>query len=177
MDRKKMLQVLLPAGAAGGMVLLVGLLIALGDGGSSDATVKGKDGKPAAVVDDSGMSDSVPPLDAPEWKEQASGLKVWDVTEGEGTPVPPGARVLVHYSGWLPDGKPFDSSRKRGQPIDFSLDGVIRGWTLGIPGMKPGGVRRLYIPAELAYGANPDPRSGIPPNSPLVFEVKLLKVL
>jgi hypothetical protein len=173
MDRKKLLQVLLPAAAAGGMVLLVGLLIALGDGGSSAPTTKGADGKPvAAGGDDSGMSDSIPPLDAPEWKDQGNGLKVWDVKEGEGIPVPPGGKVLAHYTGWLTDGTVFDSSRNRGAPSPFGLNGVIKGWTLGLPGMKPGGIRRLYIPADLAYGSAGRP--GIPPDAPLVFEVKLI---
>jgi len=116
---------------------------------------------------------SLPPLDAPEWKDAGNGLKTWDVTEGTGAPVAPGARVKVHYTGWLTNGSKFDSSHDRGEPIEFSLNQVIKGWQQGIPGMKPGGTRRLYIPAALGYGAAGAGRS-IPPNAVLVFEVDLL---
>ena len=117
-----------------------------------------------------------PDLNAKEWKKTDSGLEMWDVKEGKGDAVKAGGRVKVHYSGWLTDEKAtmFDSSVKRGQPATFGLDQVIKGWTEGIPGMKPGGVRRLKIPANLAYGAAGRP--GIPPNSTLVFEVELLEV-
>ena len=77
------------------------------------------------------------------------------------------------YTGWLTDGTKFDSSLDRGQPIEFPLTGVIRGWQDGIPGMKPGGVRRLLIPPALGYGMRGAP-GAIPPNATLVFEVELL---
>jgi FKBP-type peptidyl-prolyl cis-trans isomerase len=116
-----------------------------------------------------------PALDSKEWKKKDSGLEVWDVKEGKGDAVKEGATVTVHYAGWLTDKDAtlFDSSYKRGEPATFSLDGVIKGWTEGIPGMKPGGVRRLKIPAKLAYG---DREVGglIPANSTLVFEVELI---
>lgn len=183
MDRKKMLQVLLPAGAAGGMVLLIGLLIALGDGGSSAATGKEKEktNQRAAAFDDSGMTDTLPPADAPEWKAGPGLMKVWDVAEGEGDPCPKGATVTIHYTGWTTDGKVFDSSRKNlsprggtGAPATFPLADLIRGWQEGIPGMKPGGIRRLNIPYNWAYGEQGRPPS-IPPKADLVFEVKLLE--
>src|SRR5437764_9154812 len=94
----------------------------------------------------------LPDLKAKEWKKQPNGLEIWDVKEGKGDPVKAGGKVKVHYTGWLLDGKVFDSSVKRGEPIEFPLTGVIKGWQEGIPGMKPGGVRRLKIPPELAYG-------------------------
>src|SRR5205814_2871832 len=94
---------------------------------------------------------TLPPLDAPEWADAGNGLKTWDVTEGTGRAVPPGGTVKVHYTGWLTDGTKFDSSHDRGTPIELSLNGVIKGWQQGIPGMKPGGVRRLVIPPALAY--------------------------
>ena len=114
----------------------------------------------------------MPNLDAKEWKKQKSGLEIWDAKEGKGDAVKPGAKVKVHYTGWLTDGKIFDSSVVRKEPIEFPLSGVIKGWQEGIPGMKVGGVRRLKIPAELAYG---DKQVGpIPPKSTLVFEVEML---
>ncbi len=184
MDRKKLLQVLLPAAAAGGMVLLVGLLIALGDGGSSAVTSKstGEAGpRRAASFDDAGMSDTLPPVDAAEWKPGPGLMKVWDVAEGEGEPCPKGATVTIHYTGWRQDGVVFDSSRKAlskrptdGAPTTFALGQLIRGWQEGIPGMKPGGIRRLVIPSSWSYGEQGSPPD-IPPNADLVFEVKLLE--
>jgi FKBP-type peptidyl-prolyl cis-trans isomerase FkpA len=115
----------------------------------------------------------VPKLDAPEWSARPNGLEVWDVTPGQGAAVPAGAKVTVHYTGWLTDGTVFDSSKSRGKPITFGLGQVIRGWQEGIPGMKPGGVRRLKIPGPLAYGAAGIPGT-IPANATLVFEVELI---
>jgi len=117
----------------------------------------------------------LPDLTAKEWKKQTNGLEIWDVKEGKGDPVKPGGRVKVHYTGWLTDGKVFDSSVTRGEPITFGLDQVIKGWQEGIPGMKPGGVRRLKIPSDLGYGAR-GAGGAIPPNATLVFEVELLEV-
>jgi FKBP-type peptidyl-prolyl cis-trans isomerase len=120
---------------------------------------------------------SRPPLDAKEWKKTDSGVEIWDVKEGKGDAVKAGAKVTVHYTGWLTDEKAtkFDSSLDRGKPITFPLDGVIKGWQEGIPGMKPGGVRRLKIPAKLAYGER-GAGGVIPPNATLVFEVELIEV-
>jgi FKBP-type peptidyl-prolyl cis-trans isomerase len=117
----------------------------------------------------------LPDLKAKEWKKQPNGLEIWDVKEGKGDAVKAGGRVKVHYTGWLTDGTVFDSSKKRNEPIEFPLDGVIKGWQEGIPGMKPGGVRRLKIPSELGYGAR-GAGGVIPPNATLVFEVELLEV-
>ena len=117
-----------------------------------------------------------PDLKAKEWKKLDSGLEVWDVKNGNGVAVKPGGKVKVHYTGWLTDekGTIFDSSVQRGEPIEFSLDGVIKGWQEGIPGMSPGGVRRLKIPPELAYGKRGAGRV-IGPDATLVFEVELLE--
>lgn len=99
-------------------------------------------------------------------------LQTIDLEVGTGDEVQPGAVVTVDYTGALAaDGTIFQSSLDMGQPVTFSLDGVIKGWTDGIPGMKVGGKRRLIIPAEQAYGAQS--RDGIPPNSALVFDVTL----
>ena len=118
-----------------------------------------------------------PALDAKEWKKQKSGLEIWDVKVGKGDAVKPGDKVTVHYTGWLTDAKAtkFDSSLDRGKPISFPLNRVIKGWQEGIPGMKPGGVRRLKIPATLGYGEK-GAGDDIPPNATLVFEVELISV-
>ena len=116
----------------------------------------------------------LPDLNAKEWKKLGDkGLEIWDVKEGTGEAVKAGATVTVHYTGWLTDGKQFDSSAG-GKPISFGLNQVIKGWTDGIPGMKPGGTRRLKIPSELGYG-KAGAGSDIPPNATLVFEVQLIK--
>jgi FKBP-type peptidyl-prolyl cis-trans isomerase FkpA len=117
-----------------------------------------------------------PDLKAKEWKKLDSGLEIWDFKEGKGEAVKEGGTVKVHYTGWLTDDKAtiFDSSVKRNEPIEFSLKRVIKGWQEGIPGMKPGGVRRLRIPPELAYGERAI--GDIPANSTLIFEVELLEV-
>lgn len=116
-----------------------------------------------------------PDLASKEWKKLPSGLEVWDAKVGTGKEVKAGADVKVHYTGWLTDeaGTVFDSSVKRGEPIEFPLDGVIKGWQQGIPGMKVGGVRRLRIPPELAYGKR-GAGALIGPDATLVFEVELL---
>ena len=94
---------------------------------------------------------------------------------GTGAAVAAGGTVTVNYVGWLTNGTRFDSSVARGQPAQFSLNNVIQGWQEGIPGMQPGGIRRLYIPSALAYGTagNSNGSVPIPPNSDLVFEIQL----
>lgn len=162
-----MLQVLLPAGAAAGVVLLIGVLVAVGDGGGTEGP-----GKTVAAP-------TAPPfpVDAPEWKpvDEAAypGLKMWDVKEGTGAPCPKGATVTIHYTGWTTDGKKFDSSKDRGQPAIFPLANLIPGWQAGVPGMKPGGVRRLLIPYKFGYGEAGSPPS-IPPKATLLFEMELI---
>lgn len=179
MDRKTILQILGPAAAVGLIAVLLGVLLAPSDPTNRDkgdpTPLDESSAKPSRPTGDSvGMTLDLPSIEDPAWKAgPEGGLKVWDVTEGTGDPVPAGSAVRVHYTGWLTDGTIFDSSVKRNESIEFSLDGVIRGWTVGIPGMKIGGIRRLYIPSELGYGSRGSGRS-IPPNSPLVFEVKLL---
>jgi len=83
--------------------------------------------------------------------------------------------VSVHYEGKLIDGKVFDSSIARNQPVEFPLDGVIKGWTEGLQLMQVGEKYRLYIPGNLAYGEQ-SPSADIPPNSVLVFDVELLGI-
>jgi len=104
-------------------------------------------------------------------------LEKVDLAPGKGTEAKAGDKVAVHYVGTLTDGKEFDSSRKRGQPFEFTLGRgqVIRGWDEGVAGMKPGGKRKLTIPSSLGYGERGAPPV-IPPNATLVFEVELLEI-
>ena len=106
-----------------------------------------------------------------------SGLRYQDVAVGSGEEATAGRTAVVHYTGWLPDGKKFDSSRDRGEPFSFPLGAgqVIAGWDQGVAGMKVGGRRKLVIPSELGYGASGAPPD-IPPNATLVFDVELLGV-
>jgi len=107
----------------------------------------------------------------------ASGLQIEELVVGQGAEARAGQKVSVHYTGWLTDGKKFDSSHDRKQAFDFPLGkgNVIRGWDEGVAGMKVGGKRKLTIPSELGYGAR-GAGGVIPPNATLVFEVELLKV-
>jgi FKBP-type peptidyl-prolyl cis-trans isomerase len=102
--------------------------------------------------------------------------RIEDVTEGDGPLAKAGDRVSVHYDGTLADGSIFDSSRRRGKPFQFTLGAgqVIRGWDVGVDGMKVGGTRKLTIPPEEGYGARAI--GPIPPNSTLNFVVELLGI-
>lgn len=106
-----------------------------------------------------------------------SGLEYIDEKVGDGAVATAGKTVSVHYTGYLTDGKVFDSSRTRGQPFSFPLGAgrVIKGWDEGVVGMKVGGKRRLIIPAALGYGAQ-GAGGTIPPNAQLIFDVELLNV-
>lgn len=105
------------------------------------------------------------------------GLEIEDLRPGTGAEARAGNSVTVHYVGTLTDGSKFDSSRDRGEGFTFKLGAgqVIKGWDQGVAGMKVGQVRKLTIPAELAYGERGFPPV-IPPRSTLVFEVELLAV-
>ncbi|MEI8338314.1 MAG: FKBP-type peptidyl-prolyl cis-trans isomerase [bacterium] len=104
-------------------------------------------------------------------------LQKVDSKAGTGKEVKAGDTVTVNYTGAVAStGKIFQSSLDSGQPVSFPLNGVIAGWSQGIPGMKEGGTRRLLIPSALAYGSSPPPSSGIPANADLVFDVTLIKI-
>jgi FKBP-type peptidyl-prolyl cis-trans isomerase FkpA len=106
-----------------------------------------------------------------------SGLAIEEVVVGDGASAAAGQKVTVHYTGWLTDGRKFDSSKDRGAPFVFALGRrqVIAGWDEGVQGMRVGGTRKLTIPPELGYGAR-GAGSVIPPGATLVFEVELLGV-
>ena len=106
-----------------------------------------------------------------------SGLIIEEITLGDGDEATAGQNVTVHYTGWLTDGKKFDSSKDRDDPFEFPLGGgrVIKGWDEGVQGMKVGGTRKLTLPPNLGYGAR-GAGGVIPPNATLVFEVELLGV-
>jgi FKBP-type peptidyl-prolyl cis-trans isomerase len=121
------------------------------------------------------VSDKVDKADFAIWTTTATGLQYRDLQVGEGGS--PGATdpVEVHYTGWLMDGKKFDSSRDRGKPLTFRLNQVIKGWTEGLQTMKEGGRRILQIPPGLAYGKT-GAGGVIPPDATLRFDVELLKI-
>jgi FKBP-type peptidyl-prolyl cis-trans isomerase FkpA len=182
-SRQQMMRVLIPAGAIAVIVILVAVLVAVFE---NDKPGDGKDGKgkgnggwppPTGGTDISKMTDGSDPVAEDKELEEKDplypGLKYRDLKEGDRAEVRPGQTVRAYYTGWLTSGKVFDSSRKRGESIEFSLNGVIAGWKYGIPGMRVGGIRKLYIPSELGYG----PRGAggdIPPNATLIFEVEII---
>ena len=106
-----------------------------------------------------------------------SGLRYVDRTIGTGDLAVVGKTIAVHYTGWLENGKKFDSSVDRNQPFSFPLGAgrVIKGWDEGVQGMQVGGKRKLIIPSNLGYGAR-GAGGAIPPNATLIFEVELLGV-
>ncbi len=105
------------------------------------------------------------------------GLQYWDIKVGTGPEAKSGSTVKMEYTGWLTDGKKFDSNAGTGRPFSVKLGAgqVIKGWDQGIPGMKVGGKRQLRIPPDMAYGPQGYP-GVIPPNSTLIFDVELLGV-
>jgi peptidylprolyl isomerase len=108
--------------------------------------------------------------------ESAPGVKATDLKVGSGEIAEPGDIVTAHYTGKLPDGTVFDSSKDRGQPISFILGAgqVIKGWDQGLQGMRVGGERTLVISPEYGYGNHAV--GSIPANSTLIFDVELVNV-
>lgn len=108
--------------------------------------------------------------------KDAFALRYVDTAIGTGPPAAPGQRYFVHYTGWLTDGKKFDSSLDRKTPLDFvqGKQQVIPGWDLGFAGMRVGGKRRLFVPYQLAYGEKGV--ETIPPKADLIFDVELVDV-
>jgi peptidylprolyl isomerase len=160
----------LRASAGAGLALSVLLLAGCPGGGD-------KSGAPASSTAASTGTSAKEPAMADEYQTSPTGLKWKDLKAGTGASPGKGQTVFVHYTGWLLDGKKFDSSRDRGQPFSFPLGQgrVIKGWDEGVATMKVGGRRELLIPADLAYGSRGFP-GAIPPNSTLKFDVELLDV-
>lgn len=135
------------------------------------------DGETCAQPTDVPDAEGKPEVEMPD--ELPGELVIDDIREGDGAAAQLGDTIEVHYVGLsCSTGEQFDASYDRGQSIEFGLveGGLIEGWTEGIPGMKVGGQRRLVIPADLAYGENPPPGSGIASGETLVFVIELLGV-
>lgn len=133
---------------------------------------------PASSSPDAQQRDLQTPPPPPHAIVTVSGLGIEDLRVGTGAEAVSGRDVTVHYVGTLPSGKEFDSSRTRGAPLTFRLGAghLIKGWEEGLVGMRVGGLRRLTIPPDLAYGAAGVSGSGIGPNETLLFEIELLDV-
>ncbi len=143
-------------------------------------------GVPAAPMNPEPAQNAYAPalgVDLSTFTTLPSGVLYRDKTVGTGAEAAYNTRVRVHYTGWLPTGRQFDSSRERGErdergtPFEFVIGAreVIRGWEEGITGMKVGGRRTLVVPAVLGYGRRGSPPD-VPPNAVLVFDVELLGV-
>ena len=111
----------------------------------------------------------------PEYQSLATGLFFQILEPGSSEKPSKNDRVRCHYLGTFLDGTEFDNSYNRDEPSDFSLAGVIEGWTQGVPLIGVGGKVRLYVPARLAYGD--EGRPGVPPASALIFEIELIEIL
>jgi peptidylprolyl isomerase len=165
--------------AAALVVVLAATAAACGDDGGSDTATTSTSSVPGSVPA-SGSAAGPAVGDRAAAKPEVSipdplpeGLFTEDLVVGDGAEVPAGATVTVEYVGVLTDGTEFDSSWSRPEPATFPLDGVIAGWTQGIPGMRVGGRRLLVIPGDLAYGEQGQPPT-IGPNATLVFVVDLV---
>jgi FKBP-type peptidyl-prolyl cis-trans isomerase len=124
--------------------------------------------------DDQGVNEIKVPTD-----KGLAVLRYTDLVEGKGETVKKFDVVEVHYTGWTRGGYKFDSSLDRGKPFQTIIGArqVIQGWDEGIPGMKVGGKRKLFIPSELAYGDRGTPDGKIKPGAKLTFEVEVLRIL
>jgi peptidylprolyl isomerase len=116
-------------------------------------------------------------VDEADYVTTDSGLKYYDLEEGDGASPQQGQTAVVHYTGWLEDGSKFDSSLDRGEPFSFPVGAgrVIKGWDEGVATMKVGGKRQLVIPPDLGYGEQ-GAGGVIPPHATLIFEVELLEI-
>lgn len=133
----------------------------------------------AAIFAQGGKVDTSKPTaveGAPQ--KTSSGVLYWEIAEGMGDAAKKGNTVTVNYTGWLENGRKFDSSVDRNKPLKFKLASgeVVQGWVDGIPGMKVGGKRQLRIPPKLGYAERGAGNGIIPPNATLIFDVELLSI-
>jgi peptidylprolyl isomerase len=151
------------------MVLLAALL--------SFSACKKADVAPKESTQEGAMNEKAGTAGSGKMITTPSGLQYEDLVGGSGASPSPGKKVVVHYTGWLTDGKKFDSSLDKNEPFTFVIGAgqVIPGWDEGVMTMKIGGKRKLVIPPALGYGAA-GAGGVIPPNATLVFEVILLDV-
>jgi FKBP-type peptidyl-prolyl cis-trans isomerase FkpA len=161
--------------------LILAALVACGDDtpGDEEREIYDTEPPPAEVGPDTAAAATYAPeldVDLATFERTPSGLYVKDLTTGGGPAVAPGQTAVVHYTGWLPDGTQFDSSRDRNEPFAFPIGAgqVIAGWEEGVAGMSVDGRRKLVVPPHLGYGAQ-GTGGVIPPNATLVFEVELLE--
>jgi FKBP-type peptidyl-prolyl cis-trans isomerase len=174
------------AGIAGTIALaLAGVTAACGDrhADPQQQAYRPECGPAAAAeppLESGSVADSYAPernVSLPRRTRTETGMYVQDLEAGTGVEAEIDDRVVVHYTGWLPNGQQFDSSYDRGEPLEFALNrtSVIPGWVYGVSGMKEGGKRKLVIPPGLGYG---DRGAGgvIPPGATLVFDVELIEV-
>jgi FKBP-type peptidyl-prolyl cis-trans isomerase len=130
---------------------------------------------PSTIAQPRAAPATPPPSHSEKEKELPGGLKYEDLDVGKGDEAKFGDKVSVHYTGWLVNNEKFDSSLDRGEPFEFTIgQGVIAGWSQGVPGMKAGGKRKLIIPPGLGYGAGGSGK--IPGNATLIFLVELLQI-
>lgn len=144
---------------------------------TDDSTAKTTTAQTATATAEAPKGPELDTFSIPEKLETSStGLKYSVDKEGTGAQAFIGQTVSVHYTGWLENGTEFDSSRRKGRPLEFPLGmgRVIKGWEEGIAGMKVGEKRTLVIPSSLGYGPRGFGGGVIPPNATLVFKVELM---
>lgn len=158
------------------MPLLFGVLFLLnscGEKGASEDSATGLAQENSDNSNTGSINSNLPyPIDSAKVVTLPSGLKYYMLEEGQGNQVKAGGSVLVHYHGMLTDGTVFDSSFERNQPVELSLQQVIRGWQEGLPLCKVGAKIVLIIPPDLGYGEASQGK--IPANSTLIFNIEIL---
>jgi FKBP-type peptidyl-prolyl cis-trans isomerase len=171
-------------GLATGLALLAGLAGCATDSEARDQKPKVSASAPQSHANHLPKKADLPELpagageidnDAPEeFTRTKSGLYYRILRKSNGRRPHSVDRVLANYKGWLKDGKPFDSSYERGEPMEFALNAVVPGWTEGLQLVGEGGMIELEVPAGLGYGAQP--HGSIPPNSRLHFLIELIEI-